>query len=118
MSPLDATAPGGIAAATSDCSPTGLDKPASNGGRRSSSPGGQKLNLDDFEFLDGEDGRSLGKGSFGVVRRARLTTTGEVYALKTMQKIEDDLIDQVEREIQVQQNLKHENVLRLYTHFE
>eukprot|EP00959_Pyramimonas_sp_CCMP1952_P235271 4916200-Pyramimonas_sp.AAC.1 len=40
---------------------------------------------------------------------------------RTMQKvevIESDLIDQVEREIQVQRNLKHENILRLYKHFE
>eukprot|EP00419_Tripos_fusus_P001028 CAMPEP_0172681272 /NCGR_PEP_ID=MMETSP1074-20121228/17333_1 /TAXON_ID=2916 /ORGANISM="Ceratium fusus, Strain PA161109" /LENGTH=578 /DNA_ID=CAMNT_0013499743 /DNA_START=24 /DNA_END=1757 /DNA_ORIENTATION=- len=121
MSPLDATVTGGSAGAKAEYCTVGPDKPASRGDRRSSSPGGRKLNLDDFEFLDGEDGRSLGKGSFGVVRRARLRSTGEVYALKTMQKIEvieDDLIDQVEREIQVQRNLKHENVLRLYTHFE
>jgi serine/threonine protein kinase len=41
--------------------------------------------------------------------------------LKAMQKlavIEGDLIDQVEREIQVQLPLKHENIVRLYMHFE
>ena len=30
----------------------------------------------------------------------------------------NDAVRQVEREIQVQRNLKHENVLRLYKHFE
>lgn len=87
---------------------------------RGASPGAQ-VTLDEFEVLDGDGGRSLGKGSFGVVRRIRKKGTSDVYALKTMQKlevIEGDLIDQVEREIQVQRTLKHENVLRLYKHFE
>lgn len=83
--------------------------------------GEAEVPLDEFEVLDGDAGRSLGKGSFGVVRRIRRKGSGEVYALKTMQKIEvieGDLIEQVEREIQVQRTLKHENVLRLYKHFE
>lgn len=85
---------------------------------RSPGPG---VALNEFEVLDVDAGRSLGKGSFGVVRRIRRKGTDDVYALKTMQKlevIEGDLIDQVEREIQVQRQLKHENVLRLYKHFE
>merc|ERR1719223_391967 len=87
---------------------------------RPASPGDQ-VQLNEFEVLDREAGRSLGKGSFGVVRRVRRKGTDDVYALKTMQKaevIEGELVDQVEREIQVQKNLKHENVLRLYKHFE
>jgi len=87
---------------------------------RPKSPG-PGVALNEFEVLDIDAGRSLGKGSFGVVRRIRRKGTDDVYALKTMQKIEviqGDLIDQVEREIQVQRELKHENVLRLYKHFE
>mmetsp|Transcript_49103 Transcript_49103/g.153734 ORF Transcript_49103/g.153734 Transcript_49103/m.153734 type:complete len:692 (+) Transcript_49103:143-2218(+) len=87
---------------------------------RPASPGPQ-VTLDEFEVLDSDAGRSLGKGSFGVVRGVRRKATGDIYALKTMRKIEvieGDLIDQVEREVQVQRNLKHENVLRLYKHFE
>lgn len=87
---------------------------------RPDSPG-PDVRLDDFEVVDGDAGRSLGKGSFGVVRRIRRKGTCDVFALKTMQKIEvieGELIDQVEREIQVQRNLKHDNVLRLYRHFE
>mmetsp|Transcript_112914 Transcript_112914/g.200067 ORF Transcript_112914/g.200067 Transcript_112914/m.200067 type:complete len:669 (-) Transcript_112914:147-2153(-) len=38
--------------------------------------------------------------------------------MQKIEVIEGDLIDQVEREIQVQRTLKHENVLRLYKHFE
>jgi len=90
---------------------------------RVSSPSpGDDVKLADFEILDSASGgRSLGKGSFGIVRRIRRKGTEDVYALKTMQKIEvinGQLIDQVEREIQVQKGLKHENVLRLYKHFE
>ncbi|CAK9003316.1 unnamed protein product [Durusdinium trenchii] len=80
-----------------------------------------EVRMSDFEILDGVGGRSLGKGSFGVVRRVRRKGTDDVYALKTMQKMEvmsGQLIEQVEREIMVQQNLKHENVLRLFKHFE
>ncbi|CAJ1385403.1 unnamed protein product, partial [Effrenium voratum] len=87
---------------------------------RSRSPP-EEVKLSDFEILDGAGGRSLGKGSFGVVRRIRRKGTDDVYALKTMQKMEvvsGQLVEQVEREIQVQRNLKHENVLRLYKHFE
>lgn len=82
---------------------------------------GVGVTLDDFQILDVDGGRSLGKGSFGVVRRVRRQDTLEIFALKTMNKvevIEGDLIEQVEREIQVQQSLKHENVLCLFQHFE
>merc|ERR1719460_76196 len=88
--------------------------------KRTYSPN-EKTSLDEFEILDDESGRSLGKGSFGVVRRIAHKVAGDVYALKVMHKlevIEGDLIDQVEREIQVQRTLKHENILRLYKHFE
>ncbi|CAE7175365.1 ark1, partial [Symbiodinium pilosum] len=87
---------------------------------RSRSPP-EDVRLSDFEMMDGQGGRSLGKGSFGVVRRIRRKGTDDVYALKTMQKAEvvnGQLVEQVEREIQVQRTLKHENVLRLYKHFE
>mmetsp|Transcript_37716 Transcript_37716/g.87233 ORF Transcript_37716/g.87233 Transcript_37716/m.87233 type:complete len:629 (-) Transcript_37716:15-1901(-) len=87
---------------------------------RSRSPP-EDVKLSDFEMMDGQGGRSLGKGSFGVVRRIRRKGTDDVYALKTMQKAEvvnGQLVEQVEREIQVQRTLKHENVLRLYKHFE
>jgi len=83
----------------------------------------QPMTLEDLEPLDGEGGRSLGKGSFGVVRRVRLRrgNTNELFALKSMQKrevIDSDLVDQVEREIAFQSCMQHENVLRLYKHFQ
>mmetsp|Transcript_21361 Transcript_21361/g.46375 ORF Transcript_21361/g.46375 Transcript_21361/m.46375 type:complete len:586 (+) Transcript_21361:347-2104(+) len=80
-----------------------------------------ELTLSEFDVIDSDTGRSLGKGSFGVVRRVQKRSSGEVFALKTMQKavvIESELVDQVEREIQVQRALKHENILKLYKHFQ
>merc|ERR1719420_2641516 len=67
-----------------------------------------------------EDSR-LGRGSFGEVQKVRRKGTSKIYALKTIKKsdvLEGNLIDQVEREIEVQKSLKHRNVLRLYQHFE
>merc|ERR1719183_3434625 len=64
---------------------------------------------------------SLGKGSFGVVQKIQRKGTNQIYALKSMRKhevIDGNLVDQVELEIQVQRKLKHQNVLRLYRHFE
>mmetsp|Transcript_121533 Transcript_121533/g.236460 ORF Transcript_121533/g.236460 Transcript_121533/m.236460 type:complete len:534 (-) Transcript_121533:150-1751(-) len=83
----------------------------------------QHMTLEDLEPLDGEGGRSLGKGSFGVVRRVRLRRgpANDLFALKSMQKrevMDSDLVDQVEREIAFQSCMQHENVLRLYKHFE
>jgi len=77
-------------------------------------------NLNDFECVNSL-GSDLGKGSFGVVQKIRRKGTEKIYALKSMHKFEvinGNLIDQVEVEIQVQKNLKHRNVLRLYRHFE
>merc|ERR1719446_595372 len=38
--------------------------------------------------------------------------------MKKFEVVDGNLIEQVELEIQVQRNLKHRNVLRLYRHFE
>merc|ERR1712232_157054 len=60
-------------------------------------------------------------GSFGVVQKIQRKGTSKLYALKKMLKqevIDGHLVDQVEREIQVQRDLKHKNVLRMYKHFE
>jgi len=93
-------------------------------GQQFSPPGPwQHLTLEELEPVGEEGGRSLGKGSFGVVRRVRfrLGHPHELFALKSMQKkevMESELVDQVEREIKVQSRLQHENVCRLYKHFE
>ena len=67
-----------------------------------------------------EIGKPLGKGKFGRVYLARERTTGFVCALKVLHKselVKGKVEKQVRREIEIQSNLRHPNVLKLYGHF-
>lgn len=67
-----------------------------------------------------EIGRPLGKGKFGRVYLAQEKRTGFICALKMQQKSElmqSKVEKQVRREIEIQSNLRHPNILRLYGHF-
>ena len=67
-----------------------------------------------------EIGKPLGKGKFGRVYLARERSTGFVCALKVLHKSElqqGKVEKQVRREIEIQSNLAHPNILRLYGHF-
>ena len=75
----------------------------------------KKFHLGMFEI-----GKPLGKGKFGRVYLARERTTGFVCALKVLHKSElqqGKVEKQVRREIEIQSNLRHPNILRLYGHF-
>ncbi|KAF9068559.1 kinase-like protein [Rhodocollybia butyracea] len=66
-------------------------------------------------------GRPLGKGKFGRVYMVRTKTEPKyILALKTLYKSEivaGKVEKQVRREIEIQQNLRHPNVLRMYGYF-
>lgn len=67
-----------------------------------------------------EIGRPLGKGKFGRVYLVRERSSGYICALKTLYKAEfqqSQLEKQVCREIEIQTNLCHPNILKLYGHF-
>lgn len=67
-----------------------------------------------------EIGRPLGKGKFGRVYLARERKSGFICALKVLHKneIEQGRVEkQVRREIEIQSNLRHPNVLQMYGHF-
>lgn len=67
-----------------------------------------------------EIGRPLGKGKFGRVYLARERTNGYICALKVLHKNElqqGRVEKQVRREIEIQSNLRHPNILQLYGHF-
>ena len=67
-----------------------------------------------------EIGRPLGKGKFGRVYLARERNTGFICALKVLHKNElqqGKVEKQVRREIEIQSNLRHPNILQLYGHF-
>lgn len=67
-----------------------------------------------------EIGKPLGKGKFGRVYLAKERSSGFICALKVLHKSElqqGGVQKQVRREIEIQSNLRHPNVLRLYGHF-
>ncbi|KAK4548379.1 Serine/threonine-protein kinase ark1 [Oleoguttula mirabilis] len=78
-------------------------------------PKAKQFHLGMFEI-----GKPLGKGKFGRVYLARERSTGFVCALKVLHKTElqqGKVEKQVRREIEIQSNLAHPNILRLYGHF-
>jgi aurora kinase len=68
-----------------------------------------------------EIGRALGKGKFGRVYLARERNSGFICALKVMYKSElqngNGVEKQVRREVEIQSNLRHPNILKLFGHF-
>ncbi|XP_061346690.1 CBL-interacting serine/threonine-protein kinase 1-like isoform X2 [Gastrolobium bilobum] len=62
-------------------------------------------------------GRTLGEGNFGKVKLARNTDSGQLFAIKILDKnkvIDLNNADQIKREISTLKLLKHPNVVRLY----
>lgn len=58
----------------------------------------------------------LGEGAFAVVRLMRHCKSGELFALKCLEKHPlriRNMIEQMHREVRIQQNLSHLNILRL-----
>ncbi|EWC47048.1 serine kinase ark1 [Drechslerella stenobrocha 248] len=76
---------------------------------------GRQLNLGSFEI-----GRPLGKGKFGRVYLAKERKTGFLCALKVLYKSElqhGKVETQLRREVEIQSNLRHPNILKLFGHF-
>ncbi|RDB24664.1 Serine/threonine-protein kinase ark1 [Hypsizygus marmoreus] len=76
----------------------------------------REWHLSDFDI-----GRPLGKGKFGRVYMVRTKSEPRyILALKTLYKseiVQGKVEKQIRREIEIQQNLRHPNVLRLYGYF-
>lgn len=63
--------------------------------------------------------RTLGEGSFGKVKLATHSKTGQQVALKIIARkklISRDMAGRVEREIEYLQLLRHPHIIKLYTH--
>jgi aurora kinase, other len=76
---------------------------------------GPRFSLRDFDI-----GRSLGKGKFGTVYMAREKKSKFVVALKVIKKAQmtrANVEHQLRREIEIQTNLRHRNILRMYGYF-
>jgi len=71
--------------------------------------------LDDFEMGD-----PLGEGRFGRVYMAREKTSKKIVAIKVIFKgeiRENNMVEQLKREVEIQSHLRHPNILRLYGYF-
>ncbi|MCQ2818467.1 MAG: protein kinase, partial [archaeon] len=63
-------------------------------------------------------GEKLGEGTFGVVRLATHVITGEKVAVKILDKqkiLEEADKVRIEREIKILKNLRHNNIIHLYS---
>ncbi|CAJ1334992.1 unnamed protein product [Effrenium voratum] len=63
----------------------------------------------------------LGSGAYGVVQKCVNTETGQVFAMKIIEKnkvIEKSMEEQVKREVLTQLKVKHRNLVRLHYYFE
>src|SRR3990167_6911954 len=78
-------------------------------------PTSRQFTLNDFEI-----GKKLGCGKFGRVYLAREKSSEFIVALKLIYKkeiVECEVEKQVRREIEIQSQLLHQNILRLYGYF-
>ena len=75
----------------------------------------------DWNLTSFDIGRPLGKGKFGRVYMVRTKCEPRyILALKCLYKseiVESKVEKQIRREIEIQQNLRHQNILRLYGYF-
>ncbi|KAI9710318.1 MAG: spindle assembly checkpoint kinase [Bogoriella megaspora] len=95
--------------------PSALQRRSDQASNTSFTSGAQPWSLSMFEI-----GRPLGKGKFGRVYLGRERATGFVCALKVLHKSElqqGKVEKQVRREIEIQSNLAHSNILRLFGYF-
>merc|ERR1719473_2092132 len=63
-----------------------------------------------------ELGSTLGKGTFSKVKQGKDCETGNVFAVKIIDKhqlVKEHMEDQLKREIAIMKYLKHENIVKL-----
>lgn len=75
-------------------------------------------NKSDF-FREGE--RPIGKGGFGEVWKVIHKATNKLYCIKVIAKrsiIEQKMVDQMNREIEIMYKLNHPHIVKLVSHFE
>jgi len=72
--------------------------------------------IEDFEKL-----ADLGQGAFGLVWKMVHKKSGAIYAIKQMDKKRlklSGMIEQVKTEIKIMYSLYHDNIIKLFNHFE
>ncbi|KAL9267648.1 CBL-interacting serine/threonine-protein kinase 21-like protein [Drosera capensis] len=83
--------------------------------------GGERRGGDDMWYAGAigkyKLGRTIGEGAFGKVKMAKNTVSGEMVAIKIIDKVtvmENNLIYQVQREIKTMRLLNHPNIIRIH----
>eukprot|EP00993_Chasmostoma_nieuportense_P001658 NODE_2519_length_1156_cov_26.595724_g2400_i0.p1 GENE.NODE_2519_length_1156_cov_26.595724_g2400_i0~~NODE_2519_length_1156_cov_26.595724_g2400_i0.p1 ORF type:complete len:347 (-),score=89.94 NODE_2519_length_1156_cov_26.595724_g2400_i0:93-1133(-) len=74
----------------------------------------------DLKISDFDIGRRMGHGKYGSVYLARERQTKFICALKVLKKkelISDGIEHQLQREVEIQTNVRHKHILRLYGYF-
>lgn len=72
--------------------------------------------IQDFDQL-----KLLGKGAFGKVIKVEHKKTKQIYAIKEINKKnlkDNNMVEQVSNEVKIMYSLNHQNILKLYNHFE
>ena len=83
-----------------------------------------QYSLEKFEFIKSKNGelQNLGSGAFGDVYLVKSKRDGKLYAVKQMEKEKivevGATLEVIYNEINIHQRLIHENIIRLYSHFE
>ena len=78
----------------------------------------RELCKEDFESF--ED-KSIGEGTYGSVWKVRHKITQKIFAIKVMNKekiIRHNMVEQINKEIEIMYKLDHPNIIKLYSHFE
>lgn len=74
-----------------------------------------------YTEVSNSDDSLLGKGAYGFVKLIRDRETGKLFALKVLNKeqiTEEAGLEIIKREIEIHQNLDHDNIIRLYEFLE
>lgn len=72
----------------------------------------------DFESLQD---KCIGEGAFGSVWKVQNKTTKQICAIKVIKKeniIKQNMLEQINKEIEIMYKLNHPNIIKLYSHFE
>ena len=78
----------------------------------------RECKVDDFVSLTR---KAIGEGAFGEVYKVRHKTSGNLFAIKVINKeriLKSNLLEQIKREVRIMYNLSHPHIVKLYNHFE
>ena len=76
----------------------------------------RECRVDDFVSLTR---KAIGEGAFGEVYKVRHKTSGNLFAIKVINKeriLKSNLLEQIKREVRIMYNLSHPHIIKLFNH--